>query len=235
MKLNLILIFGIAILSSQHTNSQTPQSMYPGAWQNINNSSETICMIDGYFVYSKFDVSTKTFYQTWGGPYTSGAGKMKIKIEFDSKEKERVGKEIVLSIKKTGHLVIEGLGEEKTLKQIDDGTGPLAGNWRITGRKQGETMSEIPLRPRRTLKLLTGTRFQWMAINIETGEFSGTGGGTYTFNNGKYTEHIEFFSRDSSRVGASLSFDGKVENGQWHHSGLSSKGDPIYEIWSRKW
>ena len=64
MKLNLILIFGIAILSSQHTNSQTPQSMYPGAWQNINNSSETICMIDGYFVYSKFDVSTKTFYQT---------------------------------------------------------------------------------------------------------------------------------------------------------------------------
>jgi hypothetical protein len=62
----------------------------------------------------------------------------------------------------------------------------------------------------------------------------GTGGGTYTFANGKYTEHIEFFSRDSSRVGAALTFDGKLENGDWHHSGLSSKGDPIYEVWSRK-
>ena len=52
-----------------------------------------------------------------------------------------------------------------------------------------------------------------------------------TFENGKYTEHIEFFSRDSSRVGASLGFDGKIENGAWHHSGLSSRGEPIYEIW----
>jgi hypothetical protein len=119
------------------------------------------------------------------------------------------------------------------MKRVDDGKGQLAGNWRITSRKQGETMNEIPLRPRRTLKLLTGTRFQWMAINIESGEFSGTGGGTYTFVNGKYTENIEFFSRDSSRVGVSLTFDGKVENGHWHHSGLSSKGDPIQEIWSK--
>jgi hypothetical protein len=71
------------------------------------------------------------------------------------------------------------------------------------------------------------------AINPETKEFFGTGGGTYTFKSGKYTENIEFFSRDSSRVGASLSFDGKLNNGEWHQSGLSSKGDSIYEVWSR--
>ncbi len=84
-----------------------------------------------------------------------------------------------------------------------------------------------------TVKTLTDTRFQWAAINPETKEFFGTGGGTYTFKNGKYTGNIEFFSRDSSRVGASLFFDGKLNNGQWHHSGLSSKGDSIYEVWSR--
>lgn len=109
----------------------------------------------------------------------------------------------------------------------------MAGVWRITGRKQGDEMAQMPLRDRRTLKILSGTRFQWVAINIKTGEFSGTGGGRYTFENGKYTEHIEFFSRDNTRVGASLTFDGKVENGQWHHSGLSSAGSPIYEIWSK--
>ena len=55
----------------------------------------------------------------------------------------------------------------------------------------------------------------------------------YEFANGKYTEHIEFFSRDSSRVGASLSFVGKLENGEWHHSGLSSTGEKISETWGR--
>ena len=94
-------------------------------------------------------------------------------------------------------------------------------------------MIEIPLRARHTLKLLTASRFQWAAINRETGDFSGTGGGTYSFANGKYTEHIEFFSRDSSRVGASLIFEDKLEDGNWIHSGLSSKGDPIYEVWAR--
>ena len=58
-----------------------------------------------------------------------------------------------------------------------------------------------------------------------------TGGGTYLLKNGEYIEQIDFFSKDNSRVGASLSFKYKIENNEWHHSGLSSKGDPIYELW----
>jgi len=88
--------------------------------------------------------------------------------------------------------------------------------------------------PRKTLKILSGTRFQWAAINPETKQFSGTGGGTYTFENGKYTENIEFFSRDNSRVGASLTFDGEVSGDKWKHSGNSSTGNPIAEIWTRE-
>ena len=65
---------------------------------------------------------------------------------------------------------------------------------------------------RKTLKLLTGTRFQPMAINAATKKKIGTGGGTYTFADGKYTEQIEFFSRDSTRVGATLNFDGSVKH-----------------------
>ncbi len=40
-------------------------------------------------------------------------------------------------------------------------------------------------------------------------------------------------TRDSSRVGASLSFDGTLNNGEWYHCGLSSKGDSTYEVWLR--
>lgn len=85
---------------------------------------------------------------------------------------------------------------------------------------------------RKTMKILSGTRFQWIAYNTETKEFFGTGGGTYTTTNGKYVENIDFFSRDNSRVGASLQFDFVLEDGEWHHKGLSSKGDPIHEIWT---
>ena len=73
-----------------------------------------------------------------------------------------------------------------------------------------------------------------MAINPVSKEFFGTGGGTYTFTNGQYTEHVEFFSRDSSRVGAILSFEGKVKDDVWNHSGKSSKGDPLNEVWTRE-
>jgi DMSO/TMAO reductase YedYZ molybdopterin-dependent catalytic subunit len=73
-----------------------------------------------------------------------------------------------------------------------------------------------------------------MAINAETKEFFGTGGGTYTYVNGKYTEKIEFFSRDSSRVGAVLSFDGMVNGKVWTHKGLNSRGEPLHEEWTRE-
>jgi hypothetical protein len=117
---------------------------------------------------------------------------------------------------------------------VDDGAAPLAGVWHITSRMQDGKL--VPIHrtgTRKTLKILTGNRFQWVAIDPGAKQFSGTGGGTYTFNNGTYTENIEFFSRDSSRVGASLSFNGKLEGKDWHHSGLSSKGDKIYEVWSK--
>ena len=82
------------------------------------------------------------------------------------------------------------------------------------------------------MKILSGTRFQWIAFNTETKEFMGTGGGTYSTVDGKYTENIDFFSRDNSRVGASLEFDYELNGDEWHHKGLSNKGDPIYEIWN---
>jgi hypothetical protein len=87
---------------------------------------------------------------------------------------------------------------------------------------------------RKTMKILSGSRFQWIAYNNETKEFIGTGGGTYTTKEGKYSETIEFFSRDNNRVGATLEFDFSLIEGDWRHSGKSSKGDPIDEIWSKR-
>ncbi len=208
-----------------------------GAW-SLRYGQHDFAMLfqDGYCMFTQYSLAGKKFVLSLGGPYTTANGKVKVKIQFNSADKSEVGQEREYEFTLKGDaLTTRNSDGELTLtwKRADAGNQNLAGNWRITKRKQGNEMSDIPLRARRTLKLLTSTRFQWAAINIETGEFSGTGGGTYTFKDGKYTENIEFFSRDSSRVGMSLSFDGKLENGDWIHSGKSSKGDPIYEVWSR--
>jgi hypothetical protein len=232
-----ILIFLLAgfAIPKNFSNGYADSAMLNGAWHSTAGSIEQSFIIaDGYCMLAKYDKANKKFIYSFGGPITPANNKISLRVEFNSSDKAQVGKTMDYDFSVSSNILTSNIGGAKAeWQRTDDGKSDLAGNWRITQRKQGDKMGDMPLRARRTLKLLTGTRFQWAAINIETGEFSGTGGGTYTFTNGKYTEHIEFFSRDSTRVGASLSFDGKIENGNWIHSGLSSKGDPIYEIWSR--
>ena len=89
-------------------------------------------------------------------------------------------------------------------------------------------------RPRKTMKILSGTRFQWIAYDTSKKTFIASGGGTYTTKNGVYTENIEFFSRDMSRVGMKLEFEYSLKDGNWNHKGFSSRGKSINEIWTKR-
>lgn len=207
-----------------------------GAWQwQDGNNQRMLLFADGYFSYTAFDNAKRKFTQTTGGPFTIENNRLTIKVEFNTDDKNQVGELLPYKFSVSNNQLSLTQGEKRSFwKKVDDGTENLAGTWKITARKQDGTITPIhQTGARKTLKILTGTRFQWVAINPETKEFFGTGGGNYTFKEGKYTENIEFFSRDSSRVGASLSFDGKLEKDGWHHSGKSSKGDDIYEVWNR--
>lgn len=205
-----------------------------GAWEMKDGDKTSVLVFqDNYFTESVF--KTDEYVKSFGGPFKVNGSELEINLEFDSEDNDRVGSKINGKAMVDGdQLTITQNGETKTWKRTDDGKAPLAGVWHITERMQeGGLVAIHQSGTRKTLKVLTGDRFQWFAIDPGTKQFSGTGGGTYTFENGKYTENIEFFSRDNSRVGASLSFDGELKGGKWHHSGLSSKGDKIYEVWSR--
>lgn len=226
------ILFLLFFMNSYNSFAQTSVT---GAWSKQDGASTiTLLFQDGYYSYTKYDVANKVFSFTKGGSYKVDANKLSITYLFHTAEKEKVSSSETMEMqidKQT--LNLSANGTKEVYSRVDDSKGALAGHWLITGRMNNGNMQTITPGARRTIKLLTGTRFQWIAINIETKEFFGTGGGTYTFVNGKYTENIEFFSRDSSRVGASLSFDGKVEGNNWHHSGLSSRSEPIHEIWTR--
>lgn len=210
-----------------------------GAWESSSTSENgdqlrnVIIFANGYQVLSKYNAITGEFVNTIGGTWKIEGDVMIQKVEFDAKNPELVGTELISKVIITDNQ-IEIVDSNMKFKRLDNGLpGKLQGAWLMSGRiRNGETQLRDTNRPRKTMKILSGTRFQWIAYNIETKQFMGTGGGTYTTNNGEYKENIEFFSRDNSKAGLSLTFDYKLIDSEWHHSGLSSKGDPIHEIWS---
>ncbi|WP_181306265.1 membrane or secreted protein [Rufibacter sp. XAAS-G3-1] len=219
-----------------------------GAWQLVSKArqegqaSVVQTLADGFFSVAHFDKAGKRFMGTYGGTYTLTNGKLTAKYEFNTFDSTRVGSAVTGTlIRKNGKWQLQTVSGVNNAPQTwekvpeKNPASPLAGAWRISGREgQNGQMNQMVPGPRKTIKILSGDRFQWIAFNSETAAFSGTGGGTYTAQNGKYTEHIEFFSRDNNRVGMQLTFNYEVKDGNWHHTGLSSTGGKVNEIWTRR-
>ncbi|MBR9855403.1 MAG: membrane or secreted protein [Algicola sp.] len=210
-----------------------------GAWSTIASNDEgtqveyVLVLTDGFFSEAIFEKENGKFIGTKGGSYSSSDNALIFLFEFDSNTPEVIGETKTEPYKINNDTLKLG---ESNWTRVDNGSpGDLNGAWLISGRKRdGEIVKRDTSGPRKTMKILSGTRFQWIAYNTETKEFMGTAGGTYITINGKYTENIGFFSRDDSRVGASLQFGYELKDGDWHHSGSSSKGSPIYEVWSKR-
>ncbi|WP_075350204.1 hypothetical protein [Algoriphagus marinus] len=215
-----------------------------GAWKMTHQNGKEVTEIeyikiyqDDYFAFGAKQISDNHFIGAGGGPYSLDSDQYIETLDFFTINPQLIGTSTSFKLDLVnGKMVISGNTDNGMLVEIweklPEQKDALTGNWVITGRKRGEEISRSVPGARRTVKILSGGRFQWIAFNSETKEFSGTGGGTYTAKDGKYVETITFFSRDDSRVGAELGFDFEVIDGEWHHSGLSSKGDPIYEIWT---
>ena len=203
-----------------------------GAWENKENDKISLILAtDNYLTVSTYE--SNKFVETWGGKYENGVtNEVFVEVEFHSNNPAIVNssQSFNFSLKKK-HLEFN----DKKFTKIDQKDNALTGLWRITSRANVEgVLEEMKMGPRKTLKIMSGGYFQWFAINTQTREFFGTGGGKYGLIDGLYSEKIEFFSRDNSRVGAELKFNAEVTEKQWIHSGKSSKGDPIKEIWTKQ-
>lgn len=230
----IFLTFTILFVSAKAQN-------YIGAWEMYHTTAlgeklkSVAIFTDGYYVMTTYNTANGRFMGTYGGSWKVEGNTMTEKLEFDTDNPDRVGTEVRSKVTNDGS-VLTMVERDLEMKRIDDGTpGELQGAWLMSGRmRDGKEETRDTSGPRKTMKILSGTRFQWIAYHTETKQFSGTGGGTYSTVNGKYTENLEFFSRDQARVGQSLSFDYNLVEGKWHHNGLSTAGDPIHEIWSQR-
>tara|TARA_B100000886_G_scaffold54173_1_gene33258 strand:+ start:133 stop:684 length:552 start_codon:yes stop_codon:yes gene_type:complete len=178
---------------------------------------------ENYFVETQYLTKTAEFILTRGGYYNKTESNIiKVNLEFNSNFSKDSLKLFRIEKKDSW---IKSFG-----KSID-----LNGKWLMAGRitDEGEKRRDIS-NPRKTMKFLKNGNFQWIAFNTETFQFFGSGGGTYSAENGIYTENIQFFSRNNNSVGKILPFNYSLKGVDWHHSGKSSRGDPIYEIWTKR-
>lgn len=236
-KIKFTLTLSVLILINLFSYSQSPV----GAWERFyddedgNNIRSVVIFSEKFQSIVMYNAKTGEFIYSNGGTWELNGNMMTEKVEFDTANSERVGDELTFEVIITNNsLSIPDANWE--FSKIDDGMpGELNGAWLMSGRyRNGEKQMRSTDRPRKTMKILSGTRFQWIAFDTEKKEFKGTGGGTYTTINGKYSEKIEFFSRDNSRVGMNLEFNYDIDKGNWIHKGKTSKGDPLHEIWVKR-
>ena len=178
-----------------------------GAWETITTSENgdklrsVFIFANGYQVLTTYNITTRKFIHSNGGTWNLDGGIMTEKVEFHTDNSERVGTEVSFKVNITDSK-IEIVDSDMILTRIDNGEpGKLPGTWLMSNRIiEDKTQIRDTNGPRKTMKILSGTRFQWIAYNTETKQFLGTGGGTYTTTNDEYTENIDFFLETIPRL-----------------------------------
>jgi len=208
----------------------------PGIYiSDLDNVRHELKMTDDYMIHTIYEKDPARFIKTVGGFYDVNGSELNVKLEFNSNYEADSIKELSLPFAVEGDKLQLGTSPKLTFSHVESMEQELDGQWLFATRGPDEGQERRgDENARKTLKYLQDNRFQWIAYHTETFKFSGTGGGSFSSENGKYVEKIEFFSRDDSRVGATLEFQYELKDDDWHHKGNNSKGEPMYEIWAKR-
>ncbi|MGC1514165.1 MAG: hypothetical protein WA810_01200 [Maribacter sp.] len=156
-------------------------------------------------------------------------------LEFNSQYDQDSIRQLSIPVKMIGKKLQLSMFEELLFEPVESVSQDLDGHWLFATRGPDTGQERrTDANSRKTLKILKDGRFQWIAYDTDSFTFSGTGGGPYTATNGIYSEQIDFFSKDSTRVGALLEFKYALQDKDWHHTGTNSKGEPLYDIWGKR-
>lgn len=237
-----LIIMSLTIGNLCKVKAQIPSGVYISEQQEAGKTvHREIKANDSFIIYTEYEIGPANFIRTIGGRYaTTGTGSenkdtLKVKLAFNSDFKLDGIRELSFPFSFNNKALTIYADPEITFLQKERTAQDLDGAWLFATRgpddgqqRRGEG------NPRKTLKFLMDDTFQWIAYNTDTMEFFGTGGGTFTSKDGKYVENIQFFSRDNTRSGAKLEFDYEIKGDDWHHKGKTSKGEPLYEIWTRR-
>lgn len=228
--------FFLVLLMSANSMAQNLNGVWEGTYETPDGKEAVMRVLfsGDHQLAVWFESESGKFLSTNGGKWALQGDELTEWVHFNSDDPEAAGTSKRFKITLTDStLSAEGIPLLKKQKPYANSAG-LSGTWYFHARKQGDSMQYRDAEStRKTLKLLVDGYFQWVAYDLESGSFSGCGGGNYTAENGIYTEMIQYFSRDVSRVGNHLKFSYRISDQLWEHSGNNSKGEPLFELWKR--
>lgn len=225
--------FVFLFIASYTSHAQIGSNVYHSEQEKDGNLVHHELKIDDdYMTHTSYEKKPAKFIKTLGGFYNIEDGIMKVQLEFNSNFEKDSITQLQYKFEISEEMLTLYLDDKLEFEASENLKQELDGQWLFGTRGPDEGQERRgDSKPRKTLKYLQNGRFQWIAYNIETMKFHGTGGGSFTSENGVYQENIEFFSRDNSRVGAELKFGFELKGNDWHHQGKNSKSEPMYEIW----
>lgn len=214
------------------------QSTLVGAWAYGPDTDRRIMIVTPtVFSVARFDEPGRRFIQSYGGTWRMDGSRLVTKIEWNSSDSTQVGTEGAAGIVFRENKMVNG-GTKEVWERLDNGTpGALMGAWIISGTFEGDSAQrrKNPFHPRRTMKMLSGKYFHWIAYNVVTKTFMNAGGGSYTTTpDGVYTERIQFFTKTAESVGKTLPFRYTITGNDWRHQGQKSTGGVMDELWTRR-
>lgn len=233
----IFLLLVIFFLPAIKANTSLADMDLKGAWGYESASGKTVMICSGnIFSVATYDIAGKKMISSYGGTWLMDGNNLKQKIEWNSKDSTQVGTEIAHPVQLTSNTLSLAGMNEKWQRLDNGGPGELSGAWVITGNYSNDKVSKRanPFYPRRTMKVLSGKYFHWIAYNVATKQFLHASGGTYTTAGAKYTENIEFFTKTPGSVGKSLVFDYSFVDGDWRHRGEKSTGGAMDECWTKR-
>ncbi len=198
-----------------------PQPLIIGAWHEKEEDQEAVLIFtNDYFMIAEFNQVNTSFTYGVGGSFSEKkAGQPIVELDFSTRKKdaEYIGAKAAMIYSVSGDKMTVTMNDstKRTVTRVDDGNGELAGIWRMSARMNNGKMEPVANGPVKMIKILSATRFQWASFNEEKNEFISSGGGTYTFKEGKYTENIEFYAKNSGKIGTSQTFDATIDKNVW--------------------
>jgi hypothetical protein len=209
---------------------------FEGGWvryhtEELEDVKTVMIVADNYLVATTYTLKGRYIglsIQKW----TQNDLIIDLEIVFDSDFPESTGERKQIELEFWADRMTFKGSSTRIWTRIDEvSTKELPGTWQIKQRTVGGVPEVMdPNSTRKTLKMLSDTRFQWVEYDTQKGELYGTAAGTYTAIDGKYIENVEMYSRDISKVGVSSGFDYVQVNGEWSYSGQSVEGTEIREV-----
>lgn len=232
------------LLYSVFTNSLLAQTSIVGAWQQIDKNGNTATMIcaENYLMFAVYNSAEQKYVYAGGGSFQILKAESKTilsyKNDFYTKDSTLVGLTIanIFTLDKNSLTIEQGplIGIWTRLEEKNNPSPIVNSLWRLRAKEdKAFKMQTVFKGPLKTLKLLSGEHFQWASFNIDTHQFFGTLGGTFSKRNEKYTEQIIFSSKSVKEIAPSFEYDCILNGKDWIHAGQNSTGTRIHEIWEK--